>query len=143
VSTNQAFNILLVEDNNYDVSLLVESFAQVEKPPHIKHVQDGHQALDYVYRRSPQYQTASKPDLILLDLGLPRISGYDVLKQLKTDKRYSDIPVAVLTTSCNPLDKNQCLALGADVYLTKPNSLSGYKILAREVADMAANTANK
>jgi CheY-like chemotaxis protein len=98
-------------------------------------VTDGHEALDYVYRRN-EHTEASTPDVILLDLGLPRISGYDVLKNLKTDPAHATIPVVVLTTSRNPFDRSQCQALGADIFLSKPRSLKGYEALVVQLMSM-------
>lgn len=125
-------NILLVEDNPSDMRLLKELFEDRTGAPALDWVTDGHEALDYVFRRG-EYENAAKPDAILLDLGLPRISGYDVLKQLKEHHDYSDIPVIILTTSRNPLDRDQCKELGADTFLSKPRSLDGYEALAEQL----------
>src|SRR5690606_9449816 len=95
-------------------------------------VTNGHDALDYVYSRN-DYSGAETPDVILLDLGLPRITGYDVLKQLKQNPAFANIPVLIFSTSCNPLDCSQCEALGADGYISKPNNLKGYEELANKL----------
>ncbi len=121
-------NILLVEDNRSDAMLLKEFFSEKENTPEIHWVTDGHDALDYLYGQN-QYAGAERPDVILLDLGLPRISGYDVLREVKKKPPYADIPVIILTTSCSPLDKNQCMALGADRVMSKPQNLKEYESL--------------
>src|SRR5687767_4777264 len=107
-------NILLVEDNSADAYLLSEGFAKTKNAPAVHWVQDGYQALDYVFKRK-EYQNAARPDMILLDRNMPRINGFEVLKELKKNSALSTIPVIILTTSRDPLDHSQCKALGADM----------------------------
>lgn len=128
-------DILLVEDNPADVRLLKELLAEQRQPPDIHWVMDGHEALDYLYQRN-EYTKAGKPDMVLLDLGLPRISGYEVLKEIKKDERFHDVPVVILTTSRNPLDEQQCQSLGADRFLSKPRNLKGFEDLAKQISTM-------
>ncbi|MDE3059927.1 MAG: response regulator [Pseudomonadota bacterium] len=130
-------DILLVEDNKSDAFLLKELFAKKSNAPEIHWVVDGYDALDYVFRRK-QYQDAPRPDVILLDLKLPRISGYEVLKQIKSVPGYADIPVVILTTSLNPLDHTQCKALGADICLSKPYGLKDYESMVQRLMSWAA-----
>jgi FOG: CheY-like receiver len=70
---------------------------------------------------------------LFFDLGLPRISGYEALKAIKKDAAYSDIPIVVLTTSCDPLDQRQCMDLGANAFFSKPRNLQGYHQLAEQL----------
>lgn len=128
-------DILMVEDNPADVRLLKELMAEQGHAPNIHWVMDGHEALDYVFQRN-EHKSAAKPDMVLLDLGLPRISGYEVLKEIKEDGRFGDLPVVVLTTSRNPLDQNQCKSLGADSFLSKPRNLKGFEELAQQLVGM-------
>jgi chemotaxis family two-component system response regulator Rcp1 len=125
-------DILLVEDNHADAYLLKELLAEKDSPPELHWAANGREALDFVYRREG-YREAKRPDLILLDLGLPVISGYDLLKELKGQSGYADIPVFVLTTSSNPSDSDRCLSLGADGFLTKPSNLEGYRALVQKL----------
>jgi CheY-like chemotaxis protein len=120
--------IVLVEDSSGDATLISEFFSEEKNAPHIEWVTDGREALDYVFRQG-KYAQAAKPDVILLDLALPRVSGYEALRQLKNQSPYSDIPVIVLTTSYNPVDQKNCMGLGADGYYSKPSSLQGYEDL--------------
>lgn len=120
--------LLLVEDNRADVLLFSELLAEKDQTVTLHWVRDGEQALDYIFKRR-QYETAPKPDVVLLDLGLPRISGYHVLKEMKADNRAEGISVVVLTTSTNPGDRLQCNALGADGFYSKPRSLDEYDSL--------------
>jgi two-component system, chemotaxis family, response regulator Rcp1 len=120
-------DILLVEDNPSDARMLTELLEEKGNAATMHWVKDGYQALDFVTK------DARRPDVILLDLGLPRISGYEVLKKLKDDGGLSDIPVVILTTSRDPLDSEQCLALGADTFISKPFNLKGFEELAGQL----------
>lgn len=125
-------NILLVEDNEADAYLLMEFFEKYNVDG-IRWVTDGRAALDFVAQKG-EYSGSPRPDVILMDLGLPRISGYDALKKLKDDPSYANIPVVVLTTSCNPLDQRQCMDLGANAFFSKPHNLKGYEELTHKLA---------
>ena len=111
--------ILLVEDNPGDVRLTEEAFKQgrIENDLHV--VSDGNEALEYLYRRG-EYEDAPRPDLILLDLNLPRKDGEDVLEELKGDPELRSIPVIVLTSSRAEEDVVRSYELHANAYLTKP-----------------------
>ena len=126
--------ILLVEDNSPDASLLVELLKE-EGVTEVFCAADGYEALDYVYQREP-HKNAWRPDVILLDLGLPRISGYAVLFELKKQPQYTNIPVIILTASRKPFDREQCEALGVDSFLYKPHNLKEYEELAHQLATM-------
>jgi CheY-like chemotaxis protein len=125
-------HILLVEDNSADAHLLSEIFARKKNAPVIHWVADGFEALDYMFQRK-QHQQAVRPDMILLDLNLPRINGYDVLKELKNHPTLANIPVIILTTSRNPLDHSQCKTLGADICFSKPHDLGEYEDMVRRL----------
>lgn len=125
-------HILLVEDNPADAFLLTEIFAQKQSAPDLHWVVDGYDALNYVLNRSP-YEHAQRPDMILLDLNIPRINGHDVLRQLKSQPDYEAIPIIILTTSLNPLDHSQCKVLGADMCLSKPHGLKEYEELVQRL----------
>lgn len=129
-------DILLVEDSSSDAYLLKELFAGKANAPMIHWVVDGYHALDYVFQRR-EYEEAKRPDIILLDLNLPRISGYEVLKELKNTPTFADIPVIILTTSTAPLDHSQCKALGADICLSKPHGLKDYEELVQKLMSWA------
>jgi len=124
-------HILLVEDNQADATLLMELFAE-KSDSLVQWVKDGYDALDYVFQRG-QYAHAIRPDIVLLDLGLPRVNGYEVLKELKHHALFSAIPVIILTTSRNPLHRSQCEAVGANSFLCKPQDLKGYRELVRQI----------
>jgi len=129
-------DILLVEDNSSDAYLLKEVFAAQTENVEIHWVSDGYEALDYLCKLN-QYAHAQRPDMILLDLNMPRISGFEVLKKVKETTQLSDIPVIILTTSRDPLDHTQCKTLGADICLTKPYGMKDYKNLVEQLMSRA------
>lgn len=121
-SSHAPFDILLVEDNPADVEITVEAFRRSHKGNRVHVCRDGEEALDFLFRRGPYAKAgaAPRPDLILLDLNLPRKNGTEVLEQVKTDLRLKEIPVVVLTTSDREEDVSRCYKSGANSYLTKP-----------------------
>ena len=96
--TVDKIHVLLVEDDEDHAHLLMRCMEKCDIKTSINHVTDGEQALNYVYAKKG-YEDRKMPDLILLDLNLPRISGHEVLEKLKTDQIMCTIPVVVLTTS--------------------------------------------
>lgn len=132
-----AMDILLVEDNSADAYLLTEIFSRQSQASSIHWVSDGYDALDYIMQKE-KYQYAMRPDMILLDLNMPRISGYEVLREMKGNASLHDIPVIILTTSRDPLDHTQCKALGADICLSKPHGLKEYEEMVQRVMSWAA-----
>lgn len=129
-------DILLVEDSSADAYLFRDVISRNGFAPDIHWVVDGHYALDYIFQRR-QYQHVHRPDMIVLDLNLPRISGYEVLKELKNSRDFSDIPIAILTTSRDPLDRSQCQKLGADVCFSKPHALKQYESMIDQLINWA------
>ena len=112
-------DILLVEDSPGDVRLTQEAFKEgrIDTRPHV--VTDGAKALDFLYRRG-EHADAPRPDLILLDLSLPRKNGDEVLEEINDDPALSQIPVIVLTSSEAEEDVVKSYELHASAYLTKP-----------------------
>lgn len=111
--------VLLVEDDEDDVLLTREALKDSKVIVSMAVAQDGEEALKRL-RRQPPFETAPVPELILLDLNLPRVSGREVLKELKSDPVLKKIPVVVLTTSAADTDVLKCYDLGANCYITKP-----------------------
>ncbi|MFC6827025.1 response regulator [Halopelagius fulvigenes] len=112
-------DILLVEDNPGDVRLTQEAFkeGQIRNDLHV--VRDGEAALDYLYQRG-EYEDAPRPNLILLDLNLPKVSGMEVLDEIKDDKSLRRIPTIILTGSKAEEDIIRGYELQSNAYLTKP-----------------------
>lgn len=117
--------ILLVEDNPADVRLTMEVLKDAKLCNNISVVNDGVQALDFLYRRG-EYGSAARPDIILLDLNLPRLDGREVLERVKSDDSLKYIPVVVLTTSSAEQDILKSYALHANCYITKPVDLEQF-----------------
>lgn len=111
--------ILLVEDSPTDILITQEAFEQASLPNHLHVVEDGSAALAFLYRQGP-YATVPRPDLILLDLNLPKKNGQEVLAELKADVSLKRIPVIVLTTSEADEDILKSYDLHANCYITKP-----------------------
>ncbi|HMJ70381.1 MAG TPA: response regulator [Cyclobacteriaceae bacterium] len=114
--------ILFAEDNLDDAMLSIRALAKSGFTNRVCHVEDGVQALDYIYRRGDyaSRQNAEQPKLILLDLNMPKISGMQVLEILKTDSTTKSIPIVILTSSGDSPDIKKCYALGANSYIVKP-----------------------
>ena len=112
-------DILLVEDNPGDVRLTREVLKDGKINNSLNVVMDGEEALDYLYKRGA-HATAKSPDMILLDLNLPKIDGREVLEQIKNDPNLKRIPVIVLTTSDAQSDILKMYDSHANCYITKP-----------------------
>ncbi len=111
--------ILLVEDSPTDTRLTIEALHEGKVANNLTHVEDGVEALAFL-RREGRYASAPRPDLILLDLNLPRKDGREVLEELKNDPTLKTIPVVVLTTSRADQDILRSYQLHANCYITKP-----------------------
>jgi chemotaxis family two-component system response regulator Rcp1 len=123
--------ILLVEDNAADVRLTREAFGEAVAR-NISVVRDGVEALAFL-RRELGFEAAPRPDLILLDLNLPRKSGREVLTEIKSDADLRRIPVVVLTTSSAEHDVNDSYALHANSYVTKPTFFEQFVAVVRAI----------
>lgn len=112
-------NILLVEDNPGDIDLTKEALedARVRNQLHV--VEDGEQALDFVFRKGP-FRNAPRPDLILLDLNLPKRDGREVLEEIRADSDATGIPIVILTSSQAEEDIDRAYRLHANCYISKP-----------------------
>jgi CheY-like chemotaxis protein len=117
--------ILLVEDDPADVELTRETMAGSKITTHLHVVEDGVEALAFL-RREGKYVEAHRPDLILLDLNLPRMDGRTLLKEMRADANLQSIPVVVLTTSQAEEDIVKSYRLGANCYITKPVGLAQF-----------------
>lgn len=113
--------ILLVEDNSDDVELTLHAFKKVRFANRIQVVRDGQDALDYLFCEGDYaHRPTGRPQIVLLDLYLPKVSGLEVLRRLKADERTREIPVVILTISQVFSDFSECQRLGAETYIIKP-----------------------
>lgn len=130
----EPINILLVEDNPGDVRLTVEALREGKVHNHLSVARDGVEALAFL-RRQGEFADAPRPDVILLDLNLPKKDGREVLAEIKADERLRRIPVVVLTTSKAEEDILRSYALHANCYVTKPVDLEQFITVVRSIED--------
>ena len=118
-------NILLVEDDEAHAEIVRRNLATNRVANRIHHVADGQAALDFLHQQEAFAEPADapRPDLVLLDLRLPKVDGLDVLKAVKADPELGSIPVVILTTSSAESDKARAYACQANSYLVKPVEL--------------------
>lgn len=116
--------VLSIEDDDSVEYLLQMAFREVAGDFQMFRVSNGEQGLAFL-RRAGQYEDAPKPELVLLNLNMPRISGSEVLVEMKKDEFLKDIPVVVFTSSDLDRERAKCLALGARDYISKPSTFEG------------------
>ncbi len=132
--TGTMIQVLLIEDDPGDVLITREAFAENKVRNHISVVSDGVHALEFL-RREEGYADAPRPDLILLDLNLPRMAGHEVLASIKSDADLQRIPVVVLTTSDAEEDVLRSYDLHANAYVTKPVDFARFLEVVRQIDD--------
>ena len=115
-------DVLLVEDNPRDAELTIRTLEKNSLANHLFHVEDGAQALDFVFCRGEyeQRDIVRPPKVILLDLKLPKLDGLEVLRAIKSDERTREIPVVMVTSSAEDPDVKAAYTLGANSYVVKP-----------------------
>lgn len=131
---HSTIEILLVEDNPADVDLTKETLAYAKIRNRLHVVRDGEEALAFLRREEP-FTNVQRPDVILLDLNLPRKDGREVLQELKLDPELRSIPVVVLTSSDAEKDVVRSYDLGANCYITKPVDLDQFADVVRTIED--------
>ncbi len=131
---DRPFEILLVEDNPGDVIMTRRAFRRVQTPVNLSVTSDGVQAMDFLWRRG-EYAGAPRPDIILLDLNMPRKDGREVLAEIKTDVGLKLIPVIVLTTSDAEQDVQTCYELHANCYVTKQIDLDDFMSAVKSIEE--------
>jgi len=125
--------ILMVDDNPADIDLTSEVLAQSERHFHVNAVNDGVEAISFL-RRQGKYAKAPVPDLVVLDLNLPRKNGCEVLSNIKADPFLAKIPVVIFTTSQASSDITRSYKLGANCYLKKPGNLPEFVAVVQSLA---------
>jgi chemotaxis family two-component system response regulator Rcp1 len=133
-STRRSLDVLLVEDDPGDVLIAREALRAGRLSTRLSVVSDGIEAMAYL-RRTEQYPEAARPDLILLDLNLPKKSGHEVLAEVKADHSLRRIPVVVLSTSVAPADIVKSYDLHANVYVAKPVDFEAFTEVVKQIDD--------
>jgi chemotaxis family two-component system response regulator Rcp1 len=134
MDSGKIIDILLVEDNPADVRLMQEALkdAKVRNVLHV--VYDGEEAMDFLYKKG-NFGNAARPDLILLDLNLPKKDGREVLGEIKKDEGLKSIPVVILTTSKSEQDILKSYKLYANCYITKPVDLNQFVDVVKSIEE--------
>jgi chemotaxis family two-component system response regulator Rcp1 len=134
IQRGRPIEILMVEDNPGDVRLTKEALKDAKVSNTLRVVEDGAAALDYLHRRGV-HADAPRPDLILLDLNLPKKNGREVLEEVKQDANLKSIPVVILTTSQAEEDVVRAYSLHANCYITKPVDFTQFAKIVRTIED--------
>jgi two-component system, chemotaxis family, response regulator Rcp1 len=139
-SNNKPVEVLVIEDNPGDVRLLEEAFLELNANVRLQVARDGAEGLQMVMEAGIP-GARWRPDLILLDLNLPKINGHEVLARLKADPQTTRIPVIVLTSSRAEVDVRRAYNSHANAYLKKPTTLEGLLTAAQDITDFWVRTA--
>jgi two-component system, chemotaxis family, response regulator Rcp1 len=134
IDNEKPLNILLIEDNGGDVRLMKEAFKQSKIRSELSVVEDGVQAILFL-KKEGDYISSPRPDLILLDLNLPKKDGREVLSEIKKDEELKRIPVIVLTTSRAEQDVLISYSLYANCYITKPTGFQQLVEVVKAIKD--------
>src|SRR5258706_8040264 len=132
--SSKPVEILIVEDNEGDVRLIKEAFTGSTVDSKFSVVSDGEEALDYLYRRG-KFEASSRPDLILLDLNLPRLNGFDVLSDVKSNPALQQIPVVIFSSSTSDNDVIKSYDLKANSYISKPSDFDEFLTVVKTIEE--------
>jgi len=126
--------ILLVEDSPADVRLVREALKGCSVPHHLTAIDDGHKALTFLRREAP-HETVPRPDLVVLDLNLPGLSGREVLTAIRTDPALQHLPVIILTSSAAPQDVYALYCIPTNCFITKPLDIERFFFVVRTMVE--------
>lgn len=132
--SNSPITILLVEDNPADIDLTKEAFEEAKLCNTLYTCADGIEAMDFLHQRN-EYTDVPRPDIILLDLNMPRMSGQEVLQAISKEENLRSIPLVVLTTSDDEKDIAASYANSANCYITKPVDFSQFFEVIKSIED--------
>ncbi|HEY4324671.1 MAG TPA: response regulator [Mucilaginibacter sp.] len=132
----KSINILLIEDNEGDIVLTREAFEECELINEIQVIRDGKEAIRFFENLD---EHAVKPNIVLLDINLPKVSGHEVLKFIKNHEKHSSIPVIMLTTSSSEKDILQCYRNHVNCYITKPIEMGDFIKAISKIEDFWIN----
>jgi two-component system, chemotaxis family, response regulator Rcp1 len=132
---DRCLNVLLVEDNSADVDLTLVAFRDASVHSHISVVTDGEEAIAFL-KRTGKYTQAPHPDLVLLDLSLPKVNGFEVLEEMKADPKLKTVPVIVMSGSDREQDEARAYRLQVAAYVVKPPDKDKYFAAIRSVKEL-------
>jgi CheY-like chemotaxis protein len=141
MTAGRVLSVLLVDDDDGDLLMIREALDSGTSAHEIHVAHDGQEALDFL-RRQGKFGEAPRPDLVLLDLNMPRMDGRQVLAAVKTDEELRKIPIIVLTTSRAPADIVSSYDLHANAYVTKPMSLDDLTAVVKGIDDFFTRIAD-
>jgi CheY-like chemotaxis protein len=141
MTAGRVMSVLLVDDDEGDLLMIQEALDSGTAAHEIHVAHDGQEALDFL-RRKGSYADAPRPDLVLLDLNMPRMDGRQVLAAVKVDEELRKIPIVVLTTSRAPADIASSYDLHANAYVTKPMSLDDLTAVVKGIDDFFGGIAD-
>ena len=127
-------HVLMVEDNEDHAFLTAEAFADAAKDVRLHHVDTGEKCMAFL-RRQSSYAESPRPDLILLDIHMPRMNGYEVMQAMMADPVLRSIPVVVMSTSAATEDVDRMYALGCNAYIVKPRDFEALAIAIGQLSD--------
>jgi len=133
--SQEKMKVLVVEDNADDIAIIKRAMRKSEMKCELYFARDGEEAIDFLWHNKSEYEDAPRPDLILLDLNLPKIDGLDVLAKIKEDDKLRRIPVIVLTVSEAEQDMIRAYDSGAASYMHKPVDSKDFERLIQTVQD--------
>ncbi len=132
-------NILLIEDNEGDVVLMLEAFGAQKAGNHIHVTRDGQEAIMFLSKKE-DFKASPTPDVIILDLNLPKMDGKEVLKYIKGNFDLKSIPVVIFTTSSSAKDIKECYDCNANCYVVKPDDFSKFQDAIQTIEHFWATT---
>lgn len=142
VESTPSISILLCEDSVTDAQLTLEALRYGSVQNRIHHVRDGEEAMKYL-RKEPPYTDVDRPDLVLLDLNMPRMNGRAVLGAIRSDENLETLPVIILTTSTQDQDIIEAYGLSANSYIVKPVELDKFFTIIQQMQELWVNIINR
>ena len=134
-AASRPYSILIVEDNGSDVFLLERALTRQHINFQLTHLRDGSAALAFINREGT-YAHSPRPDLILVDLNLPKIGGEDVIRAVRSAKHLNGVPACVWSSSESPRDRESLIRLGVDQFIFKPSGLEQFMQIGKTVQDL-------
>jgi CheY-like chemotaxis protein len=129
---NKEVEILLVEDSEADIEMMLRSLSEYKVANAIQVARDGREALDMLFTGRDGAE-GIRPRVVFLDLKLPKVSGHEVLRRMKSDEKTREIPVVVMTSSGEQADIDRCYELGANSYVIKPIAFEDFSRVVKEL----------